>query len=86
MSKHTNYCRCRALSYHTGSHKSIVAYLSSIKLSASAATVREDLKLGDGFDEATSKRYEGVLEKKWNSVVRLQKKVSRKSHSRMGLD
>lgn len=86
MSKHPNYCRCRTLSYRTRSHKSIVAYLSSIKLPASAANVREDLKLGDGFDEATSKRYEGVLEKKWNSVVRLQKKVSRKLHWTMALD
>jgi len=29
----------------------------------------------EGFDEATSKKYEGLLEKKWTSVVRLQKKV-----------
>lgn len=27
------------------------------------------------FDEATRKKYEGLLEKKWTSVVRLQKKV-----------
>ena len=57
------------------SHKSIIAYLTAIKLPASAAAVREELGIGDGFDEATSKRYEGVLEKKWTSVVRLQKKV-----------
>lgn len=35
----------------------------------------------DVFDAATAKKYEGLLEKKWTSVVRLQKKVgSRFSH------
>jgi hypothetical protein len=33
------------------------------------------LKIGDNFDDATRKKYEGLLEKKWTSVVRLQKKV-----------
>jgi platelet-activating factor acetylhydrolase IB subunit alpha len=28
------------------------------------------------FDDATRKKYEGLLEKKWTSVVRLQKKVA----------
>jgi len=28
------------------------------------------------FDDATRKKYEGLLEKKWTSVVRLQKKVT----------
>ena len=37
--------------------------------------MRTELRLGDTFDEATSKKYEGLLEKKWTSVVRLQKKV-----------
>jgi platelet-activating factor acetylhydrolase IB subunit alpha len=37
--------------------------------------LREDLNIGDSFDAATSKKYEGLLEKKWTSVVRLQKKV-----------
>lgn len=57
------------------SHKSIIAYLSSVKLSNSAAALREELSIGDSFDDATSKKYEGLLEKKWTSVVRLQKKV-----------
>jgi len=56
-------------------HKSIIAYLSSINLSNSAAALREELQIGDTFDAATSKKYEGLLEKKWTSVVRLQKKV-----------
>jgi len=37
--------------------------------------LREELSIGDSFDAATSKKYEGLLEKKWTSVVRLQKKV-----------
>ena len=57
------------------SHKSIIAYLSSVRLSNSAAALREELSIGDSFDDATSKKYEGLLEKKWTSVVRLQKKV-----------
>ncbi|EPE30582.1 WD40 repeat-like protein [Glarea lozoyensis ATCC 20868] len=57
-------------------HKSIIAYFSSIGLSNTAAALRTDLNLGEEtFDAATSKKYEGLLEKKWTSVVRLQKKV-----------
>ncbi|KUJ06467.1 nuclear migration protein-like protein nudF [Mollisia scopiformis] len=56
-------------------HKSIIAYLSSQNLTSSAAALREELSIGDSFDAATSKRYEGLLEKKWTSVVRLQKKI-----------
>lgn len=38
--------------------------------------MRAELNLGeDVFDAATTKKYEGLLEKKWTSVVRLQKKV-----------
>jgi len=58
------------------SHKSIIAYLTSIKLTSSASALREELGIGDSFDDATSKKYERLLEKKWTSVVRLQKKVS----------
>ncbi|KAH6695730.1 nuclear distribution protein nudF [Plectosphaerella plurivora] len=53
----------------------IIAYLSSSNLPSSAAALREEIKIGDTFDEATSKKYEGLLEKKWTSVVRLQKKI-----------
>ncbi len=62
-------------------HKSIIAYLSSTNLAKSAAALREELSIGDGFDEATSKKYAGLLEKKWTSVVRLQKKVGRRAYS-----
>jgi platelet-activating factor acetylhydrolase IB subunit alpha len=38
--------------------------------------MRTELGLGeDVFDPATAKKYETLLEKKWTSVVRLQKKV-----------
>jgi len=50
--------------------------LTSIKLTSSASALREELGIGDSFDDATSKKYERLLEKKWTSVVRLQKKVS----------
>ncbi|KAL8641031.1 MAG: hypothetical protein Q9228_002121 [Teloschistes exilis] len=56
-------------------HKAIIAYLSSVKLETSAAALRQELQIGDTFDNATSKKYEGLLEKKWTSVVRLQKKI-----------
>ncbi len=57
------------------SHKAIIAYLSSNNLPNTAAALREELNLGDTFDATTAKKYEGLLEKKWTSVVRLQKKV-----------
>ena len=75
MSKQSTWTSARASSDLDSSHKSIIAYLSSIKLSNSAAALREELSIGESFDDATSKKYEGLLEKKWTSVVRLQKKV-----------
>lgn len=57
------------------SHKSIVAYLASTNLTSSAQALRDELSIQDTFDEPTRKKYEGLLEKKWTSVVRLQKKV-----------
>ncbi|ROT38305.1 nuclear distribution protein nudF [Sodiomyces alkalinus F11] len=56
-------------------HKAIIAYLTSTNLQKTASTLREELNMGDSFDEATTKKYEGLLEKKWTSVVRLQKKI-----------
>lgn len=54
----------------------MIAYLNAVNLPQSAAALRQELAIGDKFDEATSKKYEGLLEKKWTSVVRLQKKVN----------
>lgn len=53
----------------------MIAYLLSVNLSKSAAALREELGDNVHLDDATAKKYEGLLEKKWTSVVRLQKKV-----------
>jgi hypothetical protein len=59
-------------------HKSIIAYLASQSLSNSAATLKAELGLDqDAFDAEKSRKYEGLLAKKWTSVMRLQKKVRR---------
>ncbi|KND92306.1 Nuclear distribution protein PAC1 [Tolypocladium ophioglossoides CBS 100239] len=55
---------------------SIIAYLSANNLPNAAAALREEVGLGeDVFDVATAKKYETLLEKKWTSIVRLQKKA-----------
>ncbi|KIV98219.1 nuclear distribution protein PAC1 [Exophiala mesophila] len=56
-------------------HKSIIAYLLSAGMTESAASLRKDSNLADTFDEVTAKKYETLLEKKWTSVVRLQKRI-----------
>lgn len=57
-------------------HKSIIAYLAANNLPSAAAALREELNLQeDGFDAATAKKYENLLERKWTSIVRLQKKA-----------
>lgn len=64
-------------------HKAILSYLSDANLHSSYTALRNELALLDatqgpqrvinGDDE---QRYKGLLEKKWTSVIRLQKKVS----------
>ncbi|KAH9207651.1 WD40-repeat-containing domain protein [Leptodontidium sp. 2 PMI_412] len=57
-------------------HKSIIAYLSANSLPNTAAVLRTELGLGeDVFDATTATKYETLLEKKWTSVIRLQKKI-----------
>lgn len=56
-------------------HKAIVAYLSSANFPNSATALRDELGDENKLDDAMIKKYEGLLEKKWTSVVRLQKKV-----------
>jgi platelet-activating factor acetylhydrolase IB subunit alpha len=63
----------------TSRHKSIIAYLAANNLTKSADTLRQELGLDDSFDNATRKQYETLLEKKWTSVLRQQKKVSASS-------
>jgi len=53
----------------------MVAYFLSVGMNESAATLRQESNLGNAFDDATAKKYETLLEKKWTSVVRLQKKI-----------
>jgi hypothetical protein len=56
----------------------MIAYLTANNLRTSAASLRAELNLGeDVFDEATTKKYETLLAKKWTLIGRLQKKVSR---------
>lgn len=58
-------------------HKSIIAYLAANDLPNTAGVLRAELGLGDEtFDEDTAQKYESLLQRKWTSVVRLQKKVS----------
>ncbi|KAL5612404.1 hypothetical protein BROUX41_000069 [Berkeleyomyces rouxiae] len=57
-------------------HKSIIAYVAASSLPNATAALREDLNLSEeAFDAETAKKYETLLEKKWTSVVRLQKKI-----------
>ncbi len=53
----------------------MVSYLLSVGMTETAAALRQESALGDAFDDATAKKYETLLEKKWTSVVRLQKKI-----------
>lgn len=59
------------------SHKALIAYLSAAGLDKTSQCLRDELNLPESssFDSATAKKYEGLLEKKWTSVVRLQKKI-----------
>ena len=50
--------------------------MTATNLPQSATALHEELSIGDSFDDVTRKKYEGLLEKKWTSVVRLQKKVN----------
>ncbi|KAB8068803.1 WD40-repeat-containing domain protein, partial [Aspergillus leporis] len=57
-------------------HKSMIAYLVANNLPTTAAALREEVHFGeDVFDANTAKRYEGMLEKKWTSIARLQRKI-----------
>ncbi|KAK5124099.1 protein with putative role during mitosis [Meristemomyces frigidus] len=57
-------------------HKSLVAYLDACGHPRAAQSLRDELDLPEAaFDPATAKKYEGLLERKWTSVVRLQKKI-----------
>ncbi|KAJ5137838.1 nuclear migration protein nudF [Penicillium atrosanguineum] len=56
-------------------HKAMIGYLSSINASQSMKMLREELEVPQSFTEASVKKYEGLLERKWTSNARLQKKI-----------
>jgi platelet-activating factor acetylhydrolase IB subunit alpha len=53
----------------------MIAYLDSMNMTESAAALRKETNLGENFDQATSKKYETLLEKKWTSFIRMQNKT-----------
>lgn len=53
----------------------MIAYMTAANLPKSCAALREELGESISVEDSTLKKYEGLLEKKWTSVVRLQKKV-----------
>ncbi|KAI9726278.1 MAG: protein with putative role during mitosis [Chrysothrix sp. TS-e1954] len=55
-------------------HKSLLAYLHTASLSSTYTTLTSELSLPD-FPESTRAKYAGLLEKKWTSTIRLQKKI-----------
>ncbi|CAK1365353.1 Nuclear distribution protein PAC1 [Cercospora beticola] len=57
-------------------HKSIVAYLNATEHPEAAQAVRDALNVPESdFSADTAKKYEGLIEKKWTSLVRMQKKI-----------
>lgn len=52
----------------------MLSYLLSAGMTETAAALRKESKLGEDFDDVTVKKYDTLLEKKWTSIVRLQKK------------
>jgi len=60
----------------TDRHKALIAYLTAGGHGEAVRAVREAVGLPESaFEAATARKYEGLLEKKWTSVVRLQKKI-----------
>lgn len=57
-------------------HKAIIGYLASIKSSSSVEILRDELGLRiEDLPDATVQQYGRLLEKKWSSNLRLQKRV-----------
>ncbi|OLL25275.1 Nuclear distribution protein PAC1, partial [Neolecta irregularis DAH-3] len=54
-------------------HKAILAYLAAANLQSAHSALLADLSLDQPAD--SDRRYHGLLEKKWTSVIRLQKKI-----------
>lgn len=59
----------------------MIAYCIANDLPDTEAALRQEVNFGeDVFNPATAKKYEGMLEKKWTGIARLQKKVSISNH------
>ncbi|KAK9462811.1 WD40-repeat-containing domain protein, partial [Lipomyces oligophaga] len=56
-------------------HTAILEYLAFSGLQISHDALKTELKLDSNTLEQDRERYDGLLEKKWTSVVRLQKKI-----------
>lgn len=56
------------------SNKAILDYLQSRNLSQTAAAFQEEV----GIDTPPDRKLDGILEKKWFAVIRLQRKVTRR--------
>jgi len=68
-------------------HKAIIAYLATHNLPDSAAALRAEANLTEEtFDAATAKKYETLLEKKWNIVGRLQRRVRKQLEAKGSAD
>ena len=55
----------------------ILDYLRTSGLTAAFESLKNEANLADGYVADGKQKYSGLLEKKWTSVIRLQKKVSR---------
>lgn len=55
-------------------HKAILDYLNASGFSESYAMLQNETHISD-FVPDPKQKYAGLLEKKWTSVIRLQKKV-----------
>ncbi len=60
-----------------GRHKSILGYVVAQGPSTTVTTLRAELRLGEeAFPAATAHKYGKLLEKKWTTVSRLERKAS----------
>lgn len=63
-------------------HKAILDYLNASGFSESFDTLKNETHITD-FVPDPKQKYAGLLEKKWTSVIRLQKKVKQKEHTQL---
>jgi len=69
-----NFCPSVYLSLSFSRHKAILDYLSANGFNESFQSLKKESKNQD-FTPGPQQRSTGLMEKKWTSVIRLQKKV-----------